>query len=172
MLSRVAETDLEGSSRCVIEVLSRGLPEEGNHEHSRASVPAKIRTWHLPNTSLQLHRYIQFLGISVTVGHFKGDKSCPILLYPTPNSCCVLCTLHVKWARWFERNASDRTREVGTTNSAHQNSTLRRSLSGKVWRRIGWELVTIVSKAPTASVSKPYDKCPIHTYESSQSNSP
>jgi hypothetical protein len=75
MLSRVAETDLEGSKRCLIEVLSRGLPEEGNHEHSRASVPAKIRTWHLPNTSLQLHRYIQFLGISVTVGHFKEDKN-------------------------------------------------------------------------------------------------
>jgi hypothetical protein len=58
--------DFKGDDRDLIEVLSRHLPggTEENYETSVriASVPAEIRTEHIPNTSLERYRYTNLLG--------------------------------------------------------------------------------------------------------------
>lgn len=85
---------------------------------------------------LQLHHYIQFLGISVTAGHFKEDKKLShtfvtdtkFMLY----SVSVILQAGKVTRTECERQDQRAARGGGTTDSAHHNITLSRSLGGNV----------------------------------------
>jgi hypothetical protein len=71
-MNNESRTNLDGSSRGLIQIISRCLPgwAEKNHENSISGIPVEIRTEYLRNMSLERHRYTNLPGVPVVLSSF------------------------------------------------------------------------------------------------------